>query len=81
MRYGTVNYDKRNCTKGHLFLFKQEIILKYFPRIQYIKSTENIAKPPFTRETLQTTKTTFSYKREPEAIKQVISMSLLMHRL
>lgn len=60
MHNGAVNYNKRNCTERHLFLCKQEIVQKYFPNIQYIISTENIANPPLTHEISQATET-FSY--------------------
>lgn len=65
MHKGTVNYDERNCTERHSFLCKLEIDQKYFPRIQYITSTENRAKPPLNLEISQTTKTAFSYMNPP----------------
>lgn len=64
MHKGTVNYDERNCTERHSFLCKLEIDQKYFPRIQYITSTENRAKPPLNLEISQTT-TAFSYMNPP----------------
>lgn len=67
MRYGTVNYKKRNFTERHFSFCKREIGQIYFPNIQYINTTDDIVKLTLTqwRGTTWTAKTISSYESLP----------------
>lgn len=41
MRFGTVNYNIRNCTERHFSFCKREIGQIYFPNIQYINKADD----------------------------------------